>query len=120
MKTDKKINISDLPIIVEFFINMVIRTQFIRKSFTDATGCLMQMAARNLSDPNKMAVVLNEAIQQNKPRFHDHLRSSMRRKLGTKMPVMEEHIIRWVEENAEQLTSLLASPISKGLGKVLI
>jgi|LGVF01.1.fsa_nt_gb hypothetical protein len=119
LRTDKTINISDLPIIVELFINMVIRTQYIRKSFTDATGGLMEMAARNLSDPHKMAIVLNEAIKQNKSRFHDQLRSSMRSKLATKMPVMEEHIIRWVEENAEQLTSLLAKPFSKGFVKAL-
>jgi hypothetical protein len=119
LRTDKKIGISDLPIIVEFLVNMVIRTHFIRKSFTDATGGLMKMAARNLSDPRKMAVMLNQAIKQNKSRFHDHLRSSMRSKLGTKMPVAEEHIIRWVEENAEQLASFLAGPISKGLVEVL-
>lgn len=119
LRKDKKIDISDLPIVVAFFINMVIRTQFIRKSFTDATGGLMEMTARNLSDPRKMAVVLNQAITQNKSRFHDQLRRSMHSKLGAKMPVVEEHIIRWVEENSEQLTSLLARPISKEFGKVL-
>jgi hypothetical protein len=98
---------------------MVIRTQYIRKSFTDATGGLIEMAARNLSDPHKMTVVLNEAIKQNKSRFRDQIRSSMRSKLGTKMPVMEEHIIKWAEENSEQLTSLLANPFSNEVVKWL-
>jgi len=119
LRTDKKINTSDLPTIVEFFINMVIRTQYIRKSITDATGGLLKMAARNLSDPHKMAIFLNEAIKQNKSRFRDQLRGSMRRKLGTKVPIREEHIIRWVEENVEQLTTLLASPFSKEVVKGL-
>ena len=119
LRTDKIINTSDLPTIVEFFINMVIRTQYIRKSFTDATGGLMEMAARNLSDPHKMAAVINEAIKQNKSRFRDQLRSSMRRKLGKKMPIKEEQIIRQVEENAEQLASLLANPFSKEIVKGL-
>ena len=77
------------------------------------------MAARNLSDPHKMAVFLNEAIEQNKSRFLDQVRSSLRSKLGTKMPVTEGHIIRWIEENSEQLTGLLANPFSNEVVKGL-
>lgn len=123
LRIDRRISPKDLPTLVEFVVNMVIRTGYIRKSLTDATGGLLEMAVRNFSDPKKMALVLTEAIKQNKARFTDQLRSSLRSKLGVEMPAIEELTIRWAEENAEHLTRLLARPFSievvKGLAEFL-
>ena len=123
LRKEVRVTTKDLPTVIDLVVNIVIRNRYIRKTLTDAAGELFEMVGRNISDPQKMANFLIDAFKKDKSEFRERLRSSIRSELSINSPMIEELIIKRVEENAEDLIQLTSAPFSdaivKGISKFL-
>ena len=117
LRKDLRVTTKDLPTVIDLVVNIVIRNRYIRKTLTSAAGDLFEMAGRNFSDPQKMAYFLIDAFKQDRSDFREQLRSSIRGKHSINSPIDVELIIKWAEENIEDLIQASSGPFSDAIVK---
>lgn len=103
-----KIIDSDIPMIVDFVVNLITRTNHFRVGLTNAYGGFVEMFRRNLSNPQKFTNILIESVEQNKDEFQNTVRKAVQNNLGAKNPAIEELAIRYAEERVGELASKLS------------
>lgn len=108
-----QVSTADLGLLIEFVESMVIRTKHTRTGLTNAGSAVVEMISCNLSDPGKMTRFLKDYMDKEKENFRDQVRSAIQNELGEPNPFLEELVIRWVEENADEFVNALAGPGSQ-------
>ena len=115
MRRLKKVEVEDRSQIADFVTMLIVRTKFIRTGFGDGHKDLLEMARKNLLNPDNVKNLFLDDINSKNSSFEKQLRVKFKEKFGVSNSYLEDELLSFSRKNKKALSESIARPASQVL-----